>query len=448
VTTPPGLDPVFFDSLCDLLRIPSVSSGSGEPEDLRRAAMWVCSRVREAGGSADLVQTPGNPLAVGSIPASRPNAPTILVYGHYDVQGGEPLELWETPPFEPTIRDGKLYARGVSDDKGNFLCLLHTACEMARAGQLPLNVRIVAEGEEETGSDNVGDWLLGDDGPADAALVFDSLMVDSETPAITIGSRGIVQLTVEVVTGERDLHSGLYGGVVHNAIHALNSMLAAVLPRLDGTLRDELRAGVVEPTPQEVKSWETLPPGATVIAESGSLPLHGSSADQYYRMTGSEPSFDLTGISGGVPDQIRTIIPARAQAKVSMRVAPGQDVVALSDVLSQLLRDAAPAGATVNVSIHATSPPALFDPDTPVMNLAARALEEAFGKPPVFMRLGGTLPIMAALSQRGIPTVLTGVAMAEDAFHAPNESISIERLSLGLRAARSLYTHLATLEAR
>jgi acetylornithine deacetylase/succinyl-diaminopimelate desuccinylase-like protein len=442
---PAELDPAFFDRLDDLLRIPSVSSGGADPRELRRAAEWICDRLREADGEAEIVETPGNPLALGMLRASTKNAPTVLVYGHYDVQGGEPLDLWDSPPFEPEVRDGKLYARGASDDKGNFMCLLHTACEMARAGELPLNVRILAEGEEETGSDNVRTWLAQDDGAADCALIFDSLMVDRETPAITIASRGIVQLTVEVVTGKRDLHSGIYGGTVHNAIHVLNQTLATVLPNPDGRLRDELRVGVIEPTQHEIDSWNELPPGSRVIEESGSLPLHETSGENYYRLTGSEPSLDLTGISGGVPDQIRTIIPAKAQAKVAMRVAPGQDAEVLSEVLSGLLRDAAPDGAAVTVTMHAISPPALFDPDTPVMGVAAGALEEAFGKAPVFMRLGGTLPIMAALYERGVPTVLTGVAMAEDAFHAPNESISLDRLAVGLRAARSLYGKLATL---
>ena len=437
------LDPRFSAALDEFLRIPSVSSGGADPAELARAAEWVCERVRDAGGEAEQVHTPGNPLALGILPARDRDAPTMLVYGHYDVQGGEPLELWESPPFEPVVRGGRLYARGTSDDKGNFLCLLHTACEMANAGELPLNVRILAEGEEETGSNHVADWLAQDDGPADCALIFDSLMVDDQTPAITIGSRGIVQMTVRVTTGKRDLHSGLYGGVVHNAIHVLNRMLAAVLPNEDGTLREELRAGVIQPTPPEVESWSELPPGAGVIEESGSLVLHGSSGDNYYRLTGSEPSFDLTGLTGGVPDQIRTIIPATAQAKVSMRIAPGQDELRMYEVLTDLLRDAAPAGAEVEVDLHATAPPAMFDPDTPYMRAAADALEEAFGKRPVFMRIGGTLPIMAALADRGVPTILTGVALAEDAFHAPNESISLERLSRGLDAARALYVALA-----
>ena len=443
----PELDPAFSASLDEFLRIPSVSSGGADPAELARAAEWVCERVREAGGEAEQVPTPGNPLAVGRLEAKDPGAPTLLVYGHYDVQGGEPLELWDSPPFEPTVRDGKLYARGASDDKGNFLCLLHTACEMAKTGELPLNVRILSEGEEETGSNNVGDWIARDDGPADCALIYDSLMVDAETPAITIGSRGIVQLTVKVTTGKRDLHSGLYGGVVHNALHVLNSMLATVLPNQDGSLRDELRVGVIEPTAKEVESWASLPPGAGVIEESGSLVMHESSGDNYYRLTGSEPSFDLTGILGGVPDQIRTIIPATAQAKVSMRIAPGQDEEQMYEVLAGLLRDAAPAGAQVDIELHATAPPAMFDPDTPHMHAADKALEEAFGRRPVFMRIGGTLPIMAALADRGVPTVLTGVAMAEDAFHAPNESISLARLELGLAGAEALYRRLAEVPA-
>jgi acetylornithine deacetylase/succinyl-diaminopimelate desuccinylase-like protein len=445
MSAPADLDPAFFEALCDLLRIPSVSSGGTDPSELRRAAEWVNERVRDAGGEAEVVETPGNPLALGTLPASKTGAPTVLVYGHYDVQGAEPLDLWDSPPFEPTVRDGKLFARGACDDKGNLMCLLHVACEMARAGELPVNVRFLAEGEEETGSDNVGAWIRQDQGRADCALIFDSMMVDHETPAITIGSRGIVQLTVEVETGARDLHSGLYGGTVHNAIHVLNRMLVEVLPGPDGRLRDELRVGVIEPTPKEIESWSELPPGGLVIEESGSVAIDGSSGENYYRFTGSEPSFDLTGISGGAPDQIRTIIPARAQAKVSMRIAPGQDAEALAQVLMNLLEDAAPAGAKVTFDLHATSAPAIFDPDTPAMHLAAEGLREASGKPPVFMRLGGTLPIMAALSERGVPSVLTGVGLPEDAFHAPNESISLDRLALGLRAARSLYEKLATL---
>ena len=218
----------LLDPLVEWLRIPSISTGGGEPADLRRAAEWAAERVEHAGGSAELVQIgDGNPLAIGDFRANRSEAPTILIYGHYDVQSvGEP-SAWTSPPFEPEVRDGRLYARGASDDKGNFWPLMHAACELARAGELPVNVRVVVEGEEEAGSESITEWIRADERGADAAIVFDSGMVDERTPAITVGLRGMAMAQIEVRTGARDLHSGMYGGSVLNALHVLHRMLAA-----------------------------------------------------------------------------------------------------------------------------------------------------------------------------------------------------------------------------
>ena len=229
----------LLDDLIDWLRIPSISTGGGDPADLARAADWVCERVEAAGGSAEAnTSFGGNPLAVGELRAGRADAPTVLIYGHYDVQSVGDESAWITPPFEPEVRDGRVYARGAADDKGNFLPLLHVACAMARAGELPVNVRVLVEGEEEAGSEAVAKWIAADERGADCALVFDSGMADERTPAITVGLRGVVMGTIDVRTAPRDLHSGIYGGSVLNALHVLQGMLAEVLPGPDGLLRE------------------------------------------------------------------------------------------------------------------------------------------------------------------------------------------------------------------
>src|SRR4051794_4524063 len=234
----------LVDQLVEWLRIPSISTGGGDPADLRRAAEWAAEHVERAGGSAELVQIgDGYPLAIGDLRAATADAPTILIYGHYDVQSVGDLSAWTSPPFEPEVRDGRLYARGASDDKGNFWPLLHAACALARAGELPVHVRVLVEGEEEVGGEAVSKWLRADERGADAAIVFDAGFDEPDVPAVTVGLRGMAMLQVTVRTGQRDLHSGLYGGAALNAAHVLHAMLAAVLPGPDGRVRDELRAG-------------------------------------------------------------------------------------------------------------------------------------------------------------------------------------------------------------
>src|SRR4051794_22816310 len=229
----------LLDDLNELLRIPSVSAGRPNPEGIRQAAEWVRDRVLRAGGEAELLGA-HNPIVYGELEANREDAPDVIVYGHYDVQDVGPADEWESDPFEPTVRDGRLYARGSSDDKGNFLPVLHAACELYAAGELPVNVRVLIEGEEETASRQVMDWIASDQRGADAAIVFDSAMAPEELPAITTACRGGVMLTVTVRVAERDLHSGLFGGVAPNAIHALMQMLDALVPELP----EALRAGV------------------------------------------------------------------------------------------------------------------------------------------------------------------------------------------------------------
>ena len=439
------MDTRLLDELVDWLAIPSVSTGGGDPEAIERAARWVLDRVRAAGGECELVRIgDGNPLVVGELRAADPNAPTVLIYGHYDVQGPGPLDLWDSPPFEPQIRDGRLYARGAADDKGNFLPLLHVACAMARLDELPVHVRVLVEGEEERAGEAVTAWVREDVRRADAAIVFDSGMPDSTTPAITIGLRGIVMMHIDVRTAEHNLHSGMYGGSVLNALHVMHGLLAQVLPGPDGRVREELRAGVRAPAPAELESWKRLPPGSLALAAAGGRPVHPGAGAEFYERNGADAALDINQILGG---EARTVVPAHARASVSLRLAPGQDPEQMQATLSDLLRAALPVGAELELSAHRATP-ALFDPDEPALQLAAGALRTACEQEPVFVRSGGSIPIVAEMAARGYPVIVSGFGLPDDALHAPNESYALRSLEWGEAAARELYRALASLPAR
>jgi acetylornithine deacetylase/succinyl-diaminopimelate desuccinylase-like protein len=437
------MGPKLLEDLEDWLRIPSISTGGGDPADLERAASWVVDRIREAGGEGELVRLgEANPLAVGELSASVPDAPTVLIYGHYDVQGPGPAELWHSPPFEPTARNGRLYCRGACDDKGNFLPLLHVACAMARAGELPVNVRVLVEGEEEMGGGAVTEWVRDDPRGADAAIVFDSGIPDPQTPAVTVGLRGVVMMRVSVRTAERNLHSGIYGGSVLNALHVLGGILAQVLPGPDGRVREELREGISPPSPLEVDSWKRLPDGEALIAEAGGRPVCLGAGSEYYLRNGADASLDVNEITGGEP---RTVVPAEAHATLSLRLAPGQDPERMHQVLLGLLRSALPEGAELEVDDGHLATPTLFAPEEPALVLAAEALRRACGAEPVFMRSGGSIPIVAEMAARGYPVIVSGFALPEDQLHAPDESFALRSLEWGELAARELYLSLAEL---
>src|SRR3954463_13061191 len=353
----------------DWLRIPSISAGERDEEALRHAAAWAIQRVRRAGGTADYVDTPsGAPLVVGELRSARKNAPTVMIYGHYDVQDPGDPELWDSPPFEPTIRDGRLYARGATDDKGNFLPLLFVACAMAKAGELPVHVRVLIEGAEETGSDDVGEWVRQDAKGADAVIVFDGGMVDASTPALTLATRGMVFAHVEVSTGTQTAHSGMYGGAALNAFHALHRALGAVLAGPDGRLPEPLRAGVEPPSKAEIESWAQLPPGEDELAGVGARPADPAAATEFYVRTTAEPSLDVHRIEGG---QARTIVVPVASADLSVRIVGGQRSDEIARNLERLLRDALPEGAELTFTADRAEPSA-FDPEHPALQAAER----------------------------------------------------------------------------
>jgi acetylornithine deacetylase/succinyl-diaminopimelate desuccinylase-like protein len=434
--------PDILEELVDWLRIPSISTGGGDAAALAQACDWVCERIEGAGGSARPVTLDrGHPMAVGELRAGRPDAATVLAYGHYDVQDPGPLDVWTSPPFEPTERDGRLYARGSADDKGNFLPLLHVACELARAGELPVNVRFLVEGEEEVGSRSVMRWLRDEEIGADCAIVFDSLMADERTPAISVAARGLVRASVEVRTGERDLHSGLYGGTVLNAAHVLLAMFAELAPDEEGRVREELRAGVAPASERERESWARLEPGADALRAVGAREVTAGAGDEFYERIGAAPAIDVNMMGTGEP---RTIVPATARGHVSLRLAPGQSADALAPVVERLLRSAAPEGAEIELEMELADP-ALFDPEHPALRLAGEAIGRACGTTPAFVRLGGTLPLLAVLADRDVPTIVSGFVLPDDAIHAPDESYRLESLRLGERSARELYSGLAAL---
>jgi acetylornithine deacetylase/succinyl-diaminopimelate desuccinylase-like protein len=430
----------WFDELAEFLRIPSVSADPAHAQDVRAAGEWVCARVREAGGECELVDWHGRPLAIGEIRASNnaDGAPTVLCYGHFDVQPQDPVELWQSGPFEPEIRDGYLYARGAVDDKGQLYMLLAAARELAQAGELPVNVRFCCDGEEETGGHSIVEFLEQDDRGADVAIIFDSGMIRRGLPAFNVAMRGIAYFHVTLRTGERDLHSGMYGGAALNAAHALIRALDALIAH-DGTLVDELRIGRAEPTAEELEGWRELPAGASELADQGARPKDERAAEDFYLRTFAEPALDVNGIATGSPILQKTVLPVEAVANVSIRLAPGQRVEEIAPVVERLLREATPPGAELDVDLWSSAPPGLVPPGSKAIQLGLDAFEKVLGVRPALIRSGGTLPIVPALADKGIPTVITGFGLPDSNVHSPNERLVAEYVPLGTAAARELF---------
>jgi acetylornithine deacetylase/succinyl-diaminopimelate desuccinylase-like protein len=304
-----------------------------------------------------------------------------------------------------------------------------------------VNVRFLVEGEEEVGSEAVLHHLRAEPPEVDCAIVFDSLMADARTPAITVGGRGLVQASIEVRVAARDLHSGIYGGAILNAAHVLLGMLEAVAPDAEGRAPAALRQGVAAPEAAERDSWQRLPPGDRAIADVGAHPVAPSASAEFYERTGADTAVDVNMMSVGEP---RTIVPAVARGHVSVRLAPGQSAAQIGAELERMLRAAVPPEAELRLELDFADP-ALFDPAHPALRLGAEAMERACGAPPAFVRIGGTLPLLAVLAERGIATIISGFVLPDDAIHAPNESYRLESLRLGEAAARELYRGLAEL---
>jgi acetylornithine deacetylase/succinyl-diaminopimelate desuccinylase-like protein len=436
----------WLEELREFIAIPSVSADPAHRDDVRRAGEWVVDLIKRAGGEAELVPFGERELVVGDIPATTNgrDAPTVLAYGHFDVQPPAPLEEWESPPFELDIRDGWAYGRGVADDKGLLYTVLKAAELLVHDGGLPVNLRIASDGEEEIGGHTVVDFLEADDRGADACVIFDGGPLRAEQPEFAIATRGLVGFHVKVRTGARDLHSGLYGGAALNAQHALMQSLAALTAQ-DGKLPEPLRQGIAPVSEEERSGWASLPPGADLIREAGATPLDAHAADDFYVRTWTEPSMDVNGIRGGKPDLVNTTLVVNADARFTIRLAPGQDTQTIADAAERLFRDALPEGAEVEIVRENSAPPGLFPPGSRVIQLGLDAFEQAVGRRPILVRSGGTLPIVPALVAKGIDTVVSGFALPESNVHSPNERLRVEDFDRSVAAAQGLYMTWAQL---
>jgi acetylornithine deacetylase/succinyl-diaminopimelate desuccinylase-like protein len=435
--------------LTEFIAIPSVSADAAHHDDVKRAGAWVCDFIRtKCGGTAQLTSFGEKELALGEIPASHDpaNAPTVLCYGHFDVQPPAPLDLWESDPFELTIRDGWAYARGVTDDKGQVFILLKAAQQLVEANALPVNLHFACDGEEEIGGTTIVDYLRTGSVQAQAGVIFDGGMVKVDMPEIELATRGLIAFDVSVTTGRRDLHSGMYGGAALNAIHVLMRCLSAALADENGLLPEPLRVGITAPTADELQSWQALPPGSEQLANQGARPLYPDAAQDFYLRTFAEPSADVNGIIGGKPGLRNTTLSVHAAGEFTLRLAPGQDVHTIGTAAEQLVRAAAPAGADVDIKWQGT-PPGMMNPNSPVIELALGAFERTVGARPLLTRAGGTLPIMPALADAGIPTVLTGFGLPESNVHSPNEKFLVRYFETGVNTAAELYTAFSELSS-
>jgi acetylornithine deacetylase/succinyl-diaminopimelate desuccinylase-like protein len=436
------------DQLAEFIAIPSVSADAAHASDIVGAAEWVAIHIRQTGGSAELVPWGTRPLVIGEVAASeRPeSAPTVLCYAHFDVQPPDPLDLWESPPFELTRRDGRFWARGIADDKGNMFVLVEAVRQLAAEGTLPVNVRFAFDGEEEIGGNSIVEWVDQDEGAADAALILDGAMIRRGQPAFMVGVRGMVYMHLRVRTGATDMHSGMYGAAALNATHALMTALSSVVPRADGRLPDELRVGATPPTPEELEAWAQLPPGEEQLASQGAAPIAAGAGDEFYLRTFADTSLDVNGIASGSPDLVKTVLPVEARANVSMRLAPGQDPDTIRAAFERLVRGSLPAGAELEITVKNSARPALTPTDSRAIGLAGDAFEHVVGARPLLARSGGTLPIYASLVARGLPTIATGFGIESECnVHAPNENVPEDAIDLGVATMREVFTRLGEL---
>ncbi|MDE3191874.1 MAG: M20/M25/M40 family metallo-hydrolase [Acidobacteriota bacterium] len=436
------MDEAWRNELAEFIRIPSVSADPAHREDVKTAGEWVCEFIRtKCGGTAQLTPFGERELALGEVPASHEpgSAPTVLVYNHFDVQPPAPLDLWESDPFELTIKDEWAYARGITDDKGQLYIMLKAAQKLVEADALPINIRFACDGEEEIGGTTIVDWIRSDSVGADAGIIFDGGMLRVDVPMFSLSTRGLIAFDVKVTTGERDLHSGMYGGAALNAIHVLMRVLSSITAGESGLLPEPLRQGIVPPTAEELENWKALPPGAEELALQGARPLDKDAAEQFNIRTFAEPSADVNGIIGGKPGLRNTTLSVHAAGEITVRLAPGQSVDTIGNAAEKLMREAAPDGADIEIT-WAGGPAGLMRPDSPAIQLGADAFEHVLGVRPLLVRSGGTLPIVPALADAGIPTVITGFGLPESNVHSPNEKFLVRYFEAGVNTAAAMFT--------
>lgn len=436
----------FLEELLDFLRIPSISTLPEHDGDVRRAAEFVAASLRAAGlENVEIIPTAKHPLVYGDW-LHAPGQPTVLCYGHYDVQPPDPLELWETPPFEPSIRNGNIYARGSADDKGQMY--MHVkAVEALHAvhGKLPINVKFLIEGEEEVGGASVAKYVAENQEKlkADVALVSDTHLYAEGLPTLCIGLRGLVYTEIQVTGPMRDLHSGLYGGAAPNAVFGLVELLSKLKDETGRIQVPGMYDDVATPAAAELASWQSLPfKEADFLAkEVGSTQLTGEPGFSVLERTWSRPTLEVHGIAGGFTAAgAKTVIPATATAKVSMRLVPDQDPEKVVAAFKSYVAKVTPAGLRSEVRILSAGAAIVVNPDHKAITVAAEAFAEVLGKPTVFTRSGGSIPIVGDFAKHlGIPTVLMGFGLPDDGLHSPNEKYKLDNYYAGIKTVAHFF---------
>ena len=427
--------------LREFLRIPSISTLSAHKPDIRRAADFVCYALRSAGlVNAQLIEGDGNPLVCADW-LDAPGKPTLLLYGHYDVQPPDQLEEWTSPPFEPTIRSQDLFARGASDDKGQTYILIQAVARlMTRDGRLPVNVRFLIEGEEETGGGHISAYVAEhpDRLRADAAIICDTEMFAPELPTLCVGLRGIIYGELHVEGARQDLHSGVYGGAAPNPIQAIAEILCALKDRDGRILIPGFYDRVVPPSDKERAAWARLPFDEADYRERevGVRELVGEPGIPLFERLWARPTLEVHGIRGGFTGEgAKTVIPARAVAKLSARLVADQRPDEAEAQIKAAVRAACPRGVTAEFRTLHASAPSLVNPDNPFIRAAAEAMRQVFGKGTVYIRSGGSIPIVGLFDKHlGIPSVMMGFGLPDDRIHSPNERFHLPNFFRGIDA--------------
>jgi acetylornithine deacetylase/succinyl-diaminopimelate desuccinylase-like protein len=438
----------FLNEMMDLLRIPSISAKSEHKDDMIRCAEAVQKSLLEAGCTrADVLPTAGYPVVYGERIIDA-NKPTVLVYGHYDVQPPEPLELWHSGPFEPVIKDGKVFARGSADDKGQFYMHVKAPEVMDKTGTLCTNIKFLIEGEEEVGSPNLAAFVSANKEllKADVILISDSAMLSLDNPSLDTGVRGLSYIEVEVTGANRDLHSGTYGGAVANPITLLAQMIASCHDADNHITIPGFYDDVVEATEEERALINRAPFNeAEYKAELGINALWGEKGYSTYERTGIRPTIEVNGIWGGYTGEgAKTVLPSKAFAKISARLVPNQSSEKITEKLLQYFQSKAPAGVTVKASLHHGGEPYMTPIDSRGYKAASKAIETTFGKTPIPVRGGGSIPICSILEKElGIKIVFMGFGLDNDNLHSPNEKYNIENYNKGIETIPYFHKYFA-----
>jgi acetylornithine deacetylase/succinyl-diaminopimelate desuccinylase-like protein len=435
----------FEEQLFELLRIPSVSTNSKNRNDVKKAAHFLVDQLNEVGlDKVTLHETPGHPIITAEL-APHQDKPTVLIYGHYDVQPSDPDELWDTPPFEPTVKDGRVYARGASDDKGQSFTHIKAIESYIKTGtELPVNVKFILEGEEEIGSPNLVPFIRKNRDllSCNMVLISDTAMFGEDQPSITYGLRGLAYMEIHVSGPNRDLHSGVYGGAVENPANVLCEIIAQ-LKDSDGLVQVDGFYDDVEPmTPEMRDAYKNLPFNEEQYKKNLNLKtVHGEKGYSTLERASARPTLDVNGLwSGYQGEGAKTVLPAKAGAKVSMRLVPGQDPDKIANLFAKHVKSLAPDTVTVEVESHHGGHPVVIDLDYYGLKAAAKAFEEIYNKEVLFAREGGSIPIVADFKKvLGVNSILMGFGLTRDALHSPNESFSLKDFHRGIKTSAKFF---------